>query len=676
MGFPLCDNSTCFLSNFSTCVDDKCYESHVICTSYCDDKKLCNGVFQCADNRLIFFSQFCDGIIDCIDRSDEITNQPGFKCHKCILPQNNLHDQFAHYVNGLDFCFTNNTYFQCLDQQLLISSEQVCDGVIDCCDLSDECLCETYFENEICTNLFEDKLFQCFDNEHFEPWYKVVSNKDNSIFYECQTKYNSSFLSIACDGIPECIDFSDECQCVNPPDFCNDTCHSYFNMGDRYCDGIEDPAWQYINKSECPQGFDEMLCPKRFKCNASGKVSIEELQVCDGTVDCDDESDEKDCAVSLPIFSSDTEMIANPAIKSAFWIIGFLVIMGNSYVFATTIVLLKKKQTFDGIKFQHVIILNISIADFIMGIYLLIVAVYDAKFSNIYGGVDREWRSSLTCSIIGSLAVISSEASCFLLVLLTAFRLKNITKVVESLNSSLHQWKIFICLAWIFSLMLSIFPLTNVTSQYFMHSFAYSNDFQSGKLGIAKLQQFACRIAALSNTTIMSNGNKLQSIRAFFENDPTKNLSINLFGYYGGTSVCMPRFYVVYGEQSWEYTFAILTINFLSFLFIAVSYFIMYKHSTKSSANFRNNKPNNQATRLQKRIARIIATDFCCWIPICITTYVRLGLEFSDIAYQISAVLLLPINSAINPFLFSSLPDKLAEICQQNYLKLKKMCNF
>ena len=50
-------------------------------------------------------------------------------------------------------------------------------------------------------------------------------------------------------------------------------------------------------------------------------------------------------------------------------------------------------------------------------------------------------------------------------------------------------------------------------------------------------------------------------------------MSINLFGYYGETSVCMPRFYVTYGSSSWKYTLSIITLNFLSFLFIAVGYF-------------------------------------------------------------------------------------------------------
>ena len=145
-------------------------------------------------------------------------------------------------------------------------------------------------------------------------------------------------------------------------------------------------------------------------------------------------------------------MIASPATKSAIWIIGLVVIIGNSYViFSTVFAFLKKKQTLDSIGFQHFIVLNISTADFIMGIYLITIAFYDASFIGIYGAIDREWRSRLKCSIIGSLTVISSETSCFLMVALTGYRLKTITKTFESLTASLRPWKICITLAWLIS---------------------------------------------------------------------------------------------------------------------------------------------------------------------------------------------------------------------------------
>ena len=647
IGFPICDTSTCYNTTFPTCVDGKCFKSHVICTSHCDNEKLCKGVFQCSDNDLIFLSRFCDGFSDCADGSDEITSEPGFKCNKCILPQSNLHDDLAHCDQGLDFCFNNNAdCFQCFDKRLYISFNQICDGVINCYDMSDECLCEGYFDSEMCN----------------QKKFNLSSNIDH-LLQSCSTKFTFLTDAIKCDGRPECRDFSDECECPNPPLFCNDSCHSFFPMGERYCDGIIDPAWQYINRSTCPKGFDELFCPKRFKCNASGKISIDVQHVCDGEEDCDDGSDEKECRVGSnfrSIFSSDTEMIANQGIKFAFWVVGFVVTIGNSYVIITSIAFLKKTKCTNGIKLQHFIVLNISIADFIMGIYLLTIAVFSTAFSGVYGTVDREWRSSLKCSIIGSLSVISSETSCFLMVVLSAFRLKTITQAIRSLTDSLRPWKLSVFAAWLLSFILSIIPMLNATSQYFLHSFSYSSSYHHGMWYISQLKEFVSRFSALSNTTLKFKGNNFLSLRHSAQDILKANESINLFGYYGETSICLPRFYASYGESSWIYTLSILSLNLIIFFSIVICYFLIYKYTVASSANLRSSRSEDQSSNMQKRIARIIATDFCCWIPICILAYVRLGVEFSDLVYQISAVLLLPINSALNPFLFTSLPDKLS----------------
>ena len=682
IGFPDCDNSTCYNSNFTNCVENECFSSHVICTSHCDDKHKCSGIFQCNDNGLILFSQFCDGIVDCADGSDEIENQPGFKCNKCVLPQNNLYDNIAHCEDSSDLCLRNSSVcFQCYDKRLLISSEQVCNGVRDCYDLSDECLCEKYFDTEECVDILDTKMFQCFDNTNITKWHNPLNMSHNisglstNPFVKCNTKYNSSIYAVVCDGRPECKNYEDECKCRNSLEICNDFCHDLYPMGDRYCDGVEDPAWKIINDSACPQGFDEMFCPKRFKCGAHGKVSIDVLQVCDGTAHCDDGSDEKDCPGAprfQSVFSSDSEMIAAPAIKAAFWIVGLVVISGNSYVIITTIIYLKNKKIIDSTAFQRIIILNISIADYIMGIYLLTIASYSAFFSGNYGEVDREWRSSLKCSLVGSLVTVSSQSSVFLMVVLTAFRLKNVTNAFGSLTASMRPWIFGLVASWLFAFFLSLIPMLNITSPYFIGSFSISSLFHNGTWKAAKLPQFACRFAALSNMRIPILENKFQSLLGFVKNSLHNNTYVAFFGYYSQTSICMPRFYVAYKESSWEYAIFIITLNFLCFCFIAISYIVIFGHSTQSSINTHkclHKSSNKHAAKMQKRIARIIATDFCCWIPICVMAYVRLAVKFSDIVYQISAVLLLPINSALNPFLFTSLPDKLISMCLQKYKK-------
>ena len=648
------------------CSNDKCLETRFLCTSFCVDLKNCNRVIQCDDKSLILLSQYCDRHVDCVDGSDEIVNLPGFKCDGCVLPQANLFDDFPHCSNGLDLCL-NNSCFQCLDKRLIISNTQVCDDINDCYDFSDECLCYQNLESNMCKNsnmtkdLDHKNKVETFSSLKYDLFHQQKLTSLEVV--ECDTKYLSQ-KAVRCDGRPECKDYSDECSCKNPPAYCNDNCRCYFFMGDRYCDGVEDPAWQLINHPDCPKGFDERDCPKRFKCNASGRVSIDVRQQCNGVSDCDDGSDEQDCPSFSPftsIFSSDTEMIASPVIRAAFWITGSLIVIGNTYVVITNLLVLKGKTTVDNVAFQHVILLNISIADFIMGIYLLVIVAVGVGYSGVYGSVDQQWRSSLNCSIVGSLAFWSSESSCFLMVVLTAFRYVNIKDPLKAKTSSLFPWKVCLVFAWLLSFVLCIAPMLTATSDYFVHTVSFPSRFQREETwDVAKLRQFVHKYSSLGN--LLVDDYSLDSLEVFLENTILDETRVKRFGYYGQTSVCMPRFFVKLGTNAWEYTVFLITLNFACFCFIAVSYLAILKLSTKSSANLRNSKSSDQSNTLQNRIARIVATNFCCWIPICIMTYVRLGVEFSDIAYQVSAVLLLPINSALNPILFSSLLDKMSNM--------------
>ena len=143
--------------------------------------------FVCADNSLILGDLFCDGMVDCNDGSNEVKNQSGFQCNGCVLPQTNSYDDLAQCDNGSDMCNTDNVFcFQCFDKHFAISSTQLCDGVNDCNDASDECACP-------------DKNFSCFyciDNSRSIPSHQV------------------------CDNVNHCDDLSDEYLCSNSSSRC------------------------------------------------------------------------------------------------------------------------------------------------------------------------------------------------------------------------------------------------------------------------------------------------------------------------------------------------------------------------------------------------------------------------------------------------------------------------
>ena len=57
---------------------------------------------------------------------------------------------------------------------------------------------------------------------------------------------------------------------------------------------------------------------------------------------------------------------------------------------------------------------------------------------------------------------------------------------------------------------------------------------------------------------------------------------------------------------------------------------------------------------MQTRILCLVATDFCCWAPITVMALLSFGgVPVPGTAYVVSAIILLPINSALNPIIYS-----------------------
>ena len=160
-----CDNSTCFETLSQQCHNDDCVETQVICSSYFPDSEInnCYPIYQCDDGSLFLAYGFCDRYFDCLDGTDELYNVPGLKCTQtrdsCVLPHINVHDNIAHCDDQSDLLFNNVTGFSCLHGRFLISSKQVCDGVIDCYDFSDECLCKHKINHPNCKAFFSLKRF-------------------------------------------------------------------------------------------------------------------------------------------------------------------------------------------------------------------------------------------------------------------------------------------------------------------------------------------------------------------------------------------------------------------------------------------------------------------------------------------------------------------------------------
>ena len=111
-----------------------------------------------------------------------------------------------------------------------------------------------------------------------------------------------------------------------------------------------------------------------------------------------------------------------------------------------------------------------------------------------------------------------------------------------------------------------------------------------------------------------------------------------------------------------------MVVNLLFLIYIAVAYILFFKRIKKSQQNVqtaRNEKAERKEMKMRKRITYIVLTDIACWLPIIVMSIVSFGgYELPDFVHPISAIILLPINSLINPIIYSRI-DKTFK----NYLK-------
>ena len=128
-----------------------------------------------------------------------------------------------------------------------------------------------------------------------------------------------------------------------------------------------------------------------------------------------------------------------------------------------------------------------------------------------------------------------------------------------------------------------------------------------------------------------------------------KNTTVH---FYGNDGVCVFKYLVTRDDPQWVFSTIILLINFLCFVFIAASYgYINYKTQVSN----RNVGRGTSNSALQAKISAIILTDFFCWIPLSIVSFLHLAKAIDALSwYPFFSILILPINSVLNPLLYDS----------------------
>ncbi|XP_019390078.1 PREDICTED: relaxin receptor 1 isoform X2 [Crocodylus porosus] len=264
-------------------------------------------------------------------------------------------------------------------------------------------------------------------------------------------------------------------------------------------------------------------------------------------------------------------------------------------------------------KLHAISIMSLCCADCLMGIYLFVIGAFDLKFRGEYNKHAQLWMDSTQCQLVGSLAILSTEVSVLLLTYLTLEKYICIVYPFRCLKPGKCRAISILILIWIIGFVVAFIPLSN---------------------------------------------------KEFFRN------------YYGTNGVCFP----LHSEQaestgSQIYSVVIfLGVNLAAFIIIVFSYGSMFYsvHQTAITATEIRNHIKKEMT-LAKRFFFIVFTNALCWIPIFILKLLSLlQVEIPGTITSWVVIFILPINSALNPLLYTLTTRPFKEMIHQVWHNYKQ----
>jgi hypothetical protein len=161
------------------------------------------------------------------------------------------------------------------------------------------------------------------------------------------------------------------------------------------------------------------------------------------------------CTPEPDEFSSCQDLMANYTLQITIWVLGVCAFVGNMFVVAW-------RLKTDRSKVSSFFIINLGCSDFLMGVYLVIIASVDVHYRGNYILYADAWRSSALCQLAGVLAMISSEVSVFMLAIITLDRTMAIMYPLKMGNFRLKHARIVSGITWLLGLFLSVLPTLGI----------------------------------------------------------------------------------------------------------------------------------------------------------------------------------------------------------------------
>ena len=239
-----------------------------------------------------------------------------------------------------------------------------------------------------------------------------------------------------------------------------------------------------------------------------------------------------------------------------------------------------------------VFVLHLCMSDFLMGVYLALIGITDWRHRDRYVWEDTAWRNSAGCTLAGFLALLSCEVSAFLICLITIDRFLAVRFPLGFVHFSGIHAQLASCTSWATGLTLAMVPLLpNVAHWHF----------------------------------------------------------------YRQTGICLPLPVTRTRLTGHTYSFAVVIIlNFVLFLLIVAGQAAIYVSIQANTLMGCRTNQQSQGMDIARRLFTVAVTDFLCWFPIgCLGLLASCGVSISGEVNVAMAIVVMPLNSAINPFLYT-----------------------
>ena len=239
-----------------------------------------------------------------------------------------------------------------------------------------------------------------------------------------------------------------------------------------------------------------------------------------------------------------------------------------------------------------VFVTHLSVSDFLMGLYLAIIGLADRVYKGTYLWEDAAWRTSAACNLAGFLSFVSSEVSALLICTITLDRFLVLRFPFSRLHFHRRSAQVACAVIWFFGFVLSGIPLLPAMSHW----------------------QF-----------------------------------------YNQNGICIPLPITKKKFPGQFYSFNVMIIfNFVLFLLIAVGQLSIYRSVKANSMADSQSQAQSKDLAIARRLITVAMSDFVCWFPIGLLGL--LASSGSRIPGEVNvamAIFVLPLNSALNPFLYT-----------------------